>query len=60
MYCLEGGSAGEECISDLLSSVRAAVSAEETCHNGLVALGWLTRGLAMRGHERTQECLQKV
>ena len=44
----------------LLSAVKAAVSAEETCRDGLVALGWLTRGLAMRGHECTQDCLQKV
>ncbi len=44
----------------LLSAVNAAVSAEQTCGDGLVALGWLTRGLAMRGHERTQDCLHKV
>ena len=58
--CLQGGPAGEECISALLSSVKAAVSVEQTARNGLAALGWLTRGLAMRGHARTQECLQKV
>ncbi len=44
----------------LLSAVIAAVSAEQTCRDGLVALGWLTRGLAMRGHECTQDCLRKV
>ena len=56
-----GGAAVEECTSALLLSVKAAlIGTEQTRRNGLVALGWLTRGLAMRGHERVQECLQTV
>lgn len=56
-----GGPAGQACISELLATVKDALgSVEQQRRNPLIALGWLTRGLAMRGHERTQECLETV
>ena len=60
MHCHQGGPIGEECVSALVSSVSRAVGAEHTRRSALIALGWLTRGLAMRGHQRTQDCLQMV
>lgn len=44
----------------LCSCCRARTRTLHLVRQAMLALGWLTRGLAMRGHVRTEECLQQI